>query len=128
MALKDEHKEHLKGYGPMYTLIVLVLGGGGVATLSDNIPVTQAQFKAWAEEHTGGMHEPAEDAIIELKEGLKTIRLEQVRQQLKQAYHDKCQANDAAARNYIDNEIRRLRGIYYSLTGREYDPPPCISN
>lgn len=128
MPLKDEHKDHLKGYGPMYSIILLVLGGGGVATLSDNIPVTTKQFVAWTAEHSDGIHTSAEEAIEELSESLKIIRLEQTRQQLKNAYEDKCLATDRAAIEYIDQEIRRLRSVYFKLTRREYDPPPCITN
>ena len=118
--MKDEHKEHLKGYGPMYSLILLVLGGGGVATLSDNIPVTNRQFIEWTEHHSGSLHPGADQAIKDLNDSLLVIRLEQVRQQLKNAYEDKCRATDASALRYIEQEIQRLRQTYFNLTKRSY--------
>lgn len=127
MALSDSHKEHLKGYGPMYTLIVLLLGGGGVATLSDNIPVTQAQFKAWADDHTAHPHDGVDDTLNEVQEGLTQLKIESLRGQLRQAYTDACTASGAALA-YIDKEIERLEALYFKLTKREYDPPPCTTN
>lgn len=120
-------KEHLKSYGPIYALLLVVGGGGGAAAITDNIPVTNGQFIAWTKSHNTDMHPQATEAIEKINGALEAIQLEQTRTSLKKAYADKCTAKGTIQVDYIDNEIDRLEGIYYALTGREYDPPPCIS-
>ena len=117
-------KEHLKGYGPIYALLVILGGGGGAAAITDNIPVTNGQFLAWTDVHSEGMHAQSTDAIDEINGALAAIQLEQTRAALKTAYADKCKAGGAAL-EYIDREIARLEALYKILTTLEYDPQPC---
>lgn len=120
-------KEHLKGYGPIYALLVIVGGGGGAAAITNSIPVTTGQFLAWTQSHNSDMHPQAIEAIEQINGALEAIQLEQTRTSLKKAYADRCSAKGAVQNEYIDKEIERLEAIYFKLTTREYDPPPCIS-
>lgn len=121
--MKENQKAHLTKWSPAYIIAAVLTGGGGTAALTDNLPVTHAQFV----EHENGMHQVAGNAIEEINEVLGGIRLEQTREQLKQAYSDKCRANGAAL-EYITKEIDRLEDIYHVLTERDYDPPPCLDS
>lgn len=122
--MKPEHIDHMKGWGPMYSLILVLAGGGGTAWLSDNIPVTNAQFLAWSDDHMAEPHQGVQDAIDVITDDLKELKIEGLRSQLRQAHNDSCTATGAAL-EYIDKEIERLEDLYNKLTGREYDPPPC---
>ena len=122
--MNQSQKQHVKTYGPFYAILAILTGGGGVAAITDNIPITTGQFRAWAETHTAGMHTQAAAAIDEINLSLNAIMLESVRNQLKTAYADKCHASGPAL-TYIDREIERLEDAFFKLTKREYDPPPC---
>lgn len=122
--MKQSQKDHVKAYGPFYAVLAVLGGGGGAAAITDNIPVTNGQFKIWSENHTAGVHTQSSEAIDEINLSLNAIMLESVRNQLKAAYADKCHASGAALA-YIDREIERLEDVYFKLTKREYDPPPC---
>lgn len=124
--MKQSQIEHLKGWGPIYAVLVVLGGGGGAAAITDSIPVTNGQFLAWTVEHLTAGHPQSIQAIKEISEGLAAIRTEQTRQQLAAAYADNCNASDDALA-YIEREILRLEAIYFALTGREYEPPPCPS-
>lgn len=113
-------------YGPLYAVMTVLLGGGGTAALTDNLPVTAGEFRIWTVAHITAQHPLTETAIDQIQGGLTAIQLEQTRESLKRAYSDKCVANGAAL-EYIDREIDRLETIYFTLTEREYDPPPCSS-
>ncbi len=117
-------KEHLKGYGPIYALLVVLGGGGGAAAITDNIPVTNGQFIAWTDTHSSSMHTQSSEAIDDINGALVVIQLEQTRDSLKVAYADKCRARGAVL-EYIDREIARLEVLYKKLTNLEYDPQPC---
>lgn len=117
-------KEHIKGYGPIYALLVVLGGGGGAAAITDNLPVTNGQFLEWTGEHASGMHTQSSSAIKEINGALVVIQLEQTRASLKVAYDDKCRARGAVL-EYIDREIARLEVLYKKLTTLEYDPQPC---
>ena len=121
--MKESQKAHLKTCSPAYILGAILSAGGGTAALTDNLPITHAQFV----EHENGIHKTAGDAIDQINAVLGGIRLEQTREQLKQAYSDKCRANGAAL-EYINKEIDRLEDIYHVLTERDYDPPPCLDS
>jgi len=118
-------KEHLKGYGPTYALLLVLGGSGGAAAITDNFPVTNGQFLAWTAEHSSGMHVQSTDAIKIINDALVAIQLEQTRASLKTAYADKCRTNGGAALEYIDKEIARLEALYLKLTTVTYDPQPC---
>ena len=117
-------KQHAKEYGSVYAILVLLLGGGGVATLTDNLPVTHAEFREWTQQHNSSPHTQAAEAIDAITGQLKTIRIEQLRARLREAYRDKCQAHGTAANRYIDREISRLLAEWRKLTDENYSPPP----
>lgn len=109
-------------WSPTYALVAIILGGGGTAALTDNMPVLHGDLKA----HAAGMHATAEDAIKGITDALQLVQLEQTRQALRDAYRDRCNTSPEQ-RAYIDREIERLRALYFALTKREYDPPPCTT-
>ena len=108
----DNALVHAKAWGPMYAIIVLLGGGGGIAAFTDSLPVTQAQFSE--HEHTG------------LAERVDNIYKGQLRERLIRAYADRCNTTSPEALRYINSEINRLRAEYYKLTGLNFETPPCL--
>lgn len=120
--MNAEYRNHAKSWGPVYAILAVMGGGGGVAAFTDNLPVTRSELK----HHQSTTHTATTEELNAIHRQLDVVHLEQVRNQLRQAYSDKCIASgDALA--YIEREMNRLRDTYHRITGREYSPPPCIS-
>jgi hypothetical protein len=114
-------REHLKDNKMIYAILVAVGGIGGAATITDNLPVTQAEFRV----HNSAPHVAASQAIEKIQGSLDVLVLQQLRDALRQAYLDKCTAADPQAITYINAEIEDLQDSYVALTRRRFEPPPC---
>lgn len=113
-------REHLNENKVIYALLAVVTGGGGVATLTDNLPVTQREYQ----EHLV-QYDSSSEELEDIGKKVDTLLLQQLKQSLRQVYADKCKATDAQAIQYIDQEIEGLQESYETITGRRYVPPPC---
>jgi len=113
-------KQHLKENSVLYGLLAILTGAGGVATLTDNLPVTQGEYQLHL-----AQYEQASEELEDIKKGLEAITRQQLRDALRQAYVDKCRATDAQAITYINAEIEDLQAAYVDLVGRRFEPPPC---
>jgi len=112
--------EHVKENRVIYAMLTLLLGAGGTATLTDNLPVTMAEFSSHVR-----AYETSNEQVEIIGEKVDTLLLQQLRQSLRQVYADKCRAADPQAIRYIDQEIEDLQDAYESITGRRFIPPPC---
>lgn len=113
-------KEHLKENGIVYALIALLGGAGGIATFTDNLPVSRGEFDTHVEEYAQASQE-----LEKIQGSLDGLVLAQLRAQLLQAYKDRCVAQGAEAIQYINREIERLQAEHVAIVSRRYEPPPC---
>lgn len=112
--------EHIKEYSMVYLFLALIGASSGLATITDNLPVTQAEFKRHLAENAKQVYE-----IENIKENVDALLLNQLRTSLRQAYKDHCNATDKQAIRYINTEISSLQDQYIQITGRRFDAPPC---
>ncbi len=118
--MPNKATQHLSENKAMYALLTVLLGAGGTATLTDNLPVTRGEFDGLV-----AQYETTSEELEDIKGNVDRLLLGQLRQQLRQAYADKCVATDPQAITYIDNEIEDLQEEYEEITGRRFTPPPC---
>jgi hypothetical protein len=118
----NQATEHVKENKMMYMLLTILLGAGGTATITNNLPVTQGEFQEHVEAYA-----QASSELEQIQGSLHLLILNQLRASLLQAYKDKCSAVDPQAINYINREIESLQSQYVTITGRRFDPPPCGS-
>lgn len=114
-------KQHLKENSVLYGLLAILTGAGGVATLTDNLPVTQGEYR----QHLTS-YEAQSEELDDIRDKVDSLLLGQLRARLRQAYKDRCEATDDQAISYIDQEIEELQDEYVELTGSRFPQPPCI--
>jgi ATP-dependent protease HslVU (ClpYQ) ATPase subunit len=116
----NQATEHVKENKVLYTLLTIVLGVGGTAKITDNLPVTQGEYGT----HVTA-YETSSEQVEEIGKKVDILLLQQLKQSLRTAYADKCLATDPKAIQYIDQEITDLQDSYETITGRRFQPPPC---
>ncbi len=112
--------DHIRENRMIYALLTILLGAGGTAKLTDNMPVTMGEFST----HVVA-YETSSEQVEEIGKKVDTLLLQQLKQSLRQVYADKCRATDPQAIRYINQEIDDLQDAYESITGRRFQPPPC---
>jgi ATP-dependent protease HslVU (ClpYQ) ATPase subunit len=112
--------EHVKENKVVYAILTILLGAGGTAKITDNLPVTQGEYGA----HITA-YEASSEQVEQIGKNVDILVLQQLKQSLRTVYQDKCLATDPKAIQYIDQEINDLQDAYESITGRRFQPPPC---
>lgn len=107
----------------IYTVVAIMGAGGGVGALTDNLPVTQAEFQGHIAEYA-----VAAEELQGIQDTLDLLVLAQLRESLIQVYKDRCVAVDPQALQYINNDIIMLQRQHVGLTGSRFEPPPCGVN
>lgn len=104
----------------IYSMLAIMTGAGGLGAVTDNLPVTQAEYRAHVVEY-----ELTGEELDKIQNTLDFLVIAQLRDSLIQVYKDRCVAVDPQALAYINDDIIMLQRQHVTLTGSRFEPPPC---